>query len=235
LWEDPLFGADQSSLFWASGGVDPVYGKVVNEVVNWKRPRDLYPGQGKTMYGGHEKPEATGIHQGRVGDCWFLASLSALAEEPHRITDLIENPHSYPESGAFRFKFWVKDKWVGINIDDRLPLMKWGHGFHTWATSKSDQGAWWTPLFEKAYAKLDQNYERIQAGSGFEGLRTLTGMPVQRYIFSKMGATEAWDRFHTYSGRNFPMTTPCCAKPNADGLVTGHAYTFLGTVQLSNG
>jgi len=30
---------------------------------------------------------------------------------------------------------------------------------------------------EKAYAKLDQNYERIIAGMGYEGLRTLTGMP----------------------------------------------------------
>jgi len=33
------------------------------------------------------------------------------------------------------------------------------------------------PLMEKAYAKLDQNYERIIAGMGYEGLRTLTGMP----------------------------------------------------------
>lgn len=34
------------------------------------------------------------------------------------------------------------------------------------------------PLLEKSYAKLDQNYDRIIAGNGMEGLRTLTGMPV---------------------------------------------------------
>jgi hypothetical protein len=33
------------------------------------------------------------------------------------------------------------------------------------------------PLLEKAYAKLDQNYDRIIGGIGLEGLRTLTGMP----------------------------------------------------------
>jgi len=44
-------------------------------------------------------------------------------------------------------------------------------------TSKSELGAWWMPLLEKAYAKLDQNYERIISGNGLEALRTLTGMP----------------------------------------------------------
>lgn len=33
------------------------------------------------------------------------------------------------------------------------------------------------PLLEKAYAKLDVNYDNIVAGWGKEGLRTLTGMP----------------------------------------------------------
>ena len=33
------------------------------------------------------------------------------------------------------------------------------------------------PLMEKAYAKLDVNYDNIVGGWGQEGLRTLTGMP----------------------------------------------------------
>lgn len=33
------------------------------------------------------------------------------------------------------------------------------------------------PLLEKAFAKLDQNYERLAGGWGYEALRTLTGMP----------------------------------------------------------
>lgn len=88
---------------------------------------------------------------------------------------------------------------------------------------------------EKAYAKLDQNYDRIVGGSGNEGLKTLTSMPVQRYSFGKMNAADAWNRFSTYSGRNFPMTTPCCRVGNPHGLVSGHAYSFLGTATLSNG
>lgn len=34
------------------------------------------------------------------------------------------------------------------------------------------------PLMEKAYAKFNQDYQRIIGGWGFEGMRALTGMPV---------------------------------------------------------
>ena len=47
------------------------------------------------------------------------------------------------------------------------------------------------PLLEKAFAKLDQNYDRIIGGNGREGLRTLTGMPtLYRSITNKGDTTE---------------------------------------------
>jgi len=98
-------------------------------------------------------------------------------------------------------------------------------------TTRSKNGAWWMPLMEKAYAKLDQNYERIIAGMGYEGLRTLTGMPTA-YIKLNRGAnlTATWNELKPLTGRNFPMTTPCCNGAGVDGLVTGHAYTLLDLV-----
>jgi calpain-15 len=53
------------------------------------------------------QPEA--IKQGSVGDCWYLASLSALSEEPSRIKALFENTE-YPENGAFAINFWIGGK-----------------------------------------------------------------------------------------------------------------------------
>jgi hypothetical protein len=92
------------------------------------------------------------------------------------------------------------------------------------------------PLMEKAYAKLDQNYERIIAGMGYEGLRTLTGMPTV-YISNGRGADKdaSWKKLKALAGRNFPMTTPCCHNGGVDGLVSGHAYTLLDVVELSTG
>lgn len=97
-------------------------------------------------------------------------------------------------------------------------------------------GAWWVPLFEKAYAKFNQNYERIQGGSGFEGLKVLTGMPVQYYPFDKLGDLEiAWNKFSSFTNKNYAMTTPCCTVANPDGLHSAHAYSFLGAFTLDDG
>jgi len=126
-------------------------------------------------------------------------------------------------------------KWIPINIDDQLPVMEWGRGWHTFATSRSRLGAWWVPLFEKAFAKYNQNYERIEAGLGYEGLKVLTGAPVKFYRFEKITEAHAWERFTGYHDVEFPMTTPCCRANQNLGLVSGHAYTFLGAIQLSNG
>ena len=102
-----------------------------------------------------------------------------MAEEPDRITKIIENKE-YSDAGIFRFKFWSIDNWVSVNVDDRLPVRKRRDYWRPWGTRKSQNNAWWVPLLEKAYAKLDQSYERIAGGSGHEGLRVLTGMPTIR-------------------------------------------------------
>lgn len=73
------------------------------------------------------------------------------------------------------------DKWVGVNVDDRVPSYNYGPDFRPYFTGASQSGAWWMPLMEKAYAKIHMNYDRIVAGSGIEGLRALTGMPVRNF------------------------------------------------------
>jgi hypothetical protein len=200
----------------------------------WKRPAEMYSGS-PSLWGSLGKPSPVGISQMSLGDCWFLAAASSLAEQPERIKRVVWND-SYDKNGAFRFYFWVKDKWHGVNIDDRLPSRNWGSSFRPWATQRSINGAWWMPLMEKAYAKLDQNYERIIAGMGYEGLRTLTGMPTL-YVSHNRGAdkTKSWNDLYPLTKRNFPMTTPCCHNGGKDGLVSGHAYSLLDLVQLSDG
>jgi len=59
-------------------------------------------------------------------------------------------------------------------------------------TQRSYSGAWWMPLLEKAYAKLDGNYERIVGGMGLEGLRTLTGMPASYVGTKRMKEADAY-------------------------------------------
>ena len=125
-----------------------------------------------------------GIKQGGLNDCWFMAGVTALAENPERLNNVIHvnSRKSYNYQGIFRYYFWVKDKWVPINIDDRLPARHYYSNSDKYFTTifggKSNSGAWWMPLFEKAYAKLNGNYNRLQWGTGAESLRMLTNKPV---------------------------------------------------------
>lgn len=134
------------------------------------------------LYGSYGKARPNGVSQNQLGDCWFLAAASSVAEVPERIERIIWNKE-YNKQGAFRFYFWIKKGWYGINIDDRIPSTKNGSKYRPFATYPSSAGAWWMPLLEKAYAKLDQNYDRIVGGFGVEGLRTMTGMPTHDYWF----------------------------------------------------
>lgn len=69
------------------------------------------------------------------------------------------------------------NKWVGINIDDRLPAYQYGASYKPNFTGRSASEAWWTPLLEKAFAKFNQNFQRIESGAGFEALKAMSGMP----------------------------------------------------------
>lgn len=194
-WEDPEFPASPSSLSW------PQYGTArsfrVPKNMKWMRPPDMghgYPKEPK-LYGSAGKPIPNGIAQGGLGDCWFLSAISSISEVPNRIERLIPWTGDYPKNGIFRMNFWVKDKWVSVNVDDRLPSRPYGNGGRPIFTRRSKGGSWYVPLMEKAYAKLDQNYDRIVGGNGDEGLRTLTGMPTD-YISLKPKRKPMMLEFH---------------------------------------
>lgn len=101
LWEDPEFPADDTSISWEMFG----YGSMGNSNSDgvaeslpmgmpWKRPSEM--GQGlsanPSLMGDLGKPMPQGINQGGVlADCWFMASMSAIAEQPDRILNNMYN------------------------------------------------------------------------------------------------------------------------------------------------
>ena len=67
----------------------------------FKRPTEL---QKKPSLWGKNGVSPAGVKQGSLGDCWFLASASAIAEYPERIKKIFTNK-AYPKSGIFEFNF----------------------------------------------------------------------------------------------------------------------------------
>lgn len=90
------------------------------------------------------------------------------------------------------------------------------------------------PLLEKAYAKLDQNYERLSGGWGQEALRTLTGMPTVDIRLSSKDKSELYPMHKYFAEKNMPMTSGCCVNGGKYGLISGHAYSLLDVTELKD-
>jgi len=89
------------------------------------------------------------------------------------------------------------------------------------------------PMLEKAFAKLNQNYQRLSYGYGVVGLRSLTGAPTTA-INHKEG--DLWNKLQPLAGKNYPMVAGCCTTSYGNyGLTSGHAYSVLDLFELSNG
>ena len=235
-WTDSDFTGDDTSLFWKGWGQESA-AYTPPAGLHWIRPADMGAGgrfsSNPSLWGSLNKPVPNGVSQNQLGDCWFLAAASAVAENPERIYRITWNK-SYNKKGAFRFYFWIKNGWYGVNIDDRLPSKKSGSNYRPWGTFPSTQGAWWMPLLEKAYAKLDQDYDRLVGGWGQEGLRTLTGMPTTNIQLGSSKKASLLPMHKYFAGKNYPMTSGCCHSGGVYGLISGHAYSLLDVKEIQD-
>lgn len=111
------------------------------------------------------------IKQGAIGDCYFLAALAVLANQPKLVSKLFQ-PYHYNLHGAYLMKLFMKGKWVNIIVDDFLPLKKDDTPLFARSISVNET---WVALIEKAYAKYHGSYRNIVAGSIREAMEQLTG------------------------------------------------------------
>ncbi|XP_075058506.1 calpain-10 isoform X2 [Mixophyes fleayi] len=147
--------------------------------ITWLRPQEicasphLFP----------ENPRHGLGKQGILGDCWFICACSALQQSDKLLHQVIPagqctwNDPGY--SGRFTCRFWRYGRWVEVTIDDCLPCL----GHKLCFSHCQDEGAFWLPLLEKAYAKLHGCYEALWAGQVVDALVDLTGGLVERWSF----------------------------------------------------
>ena len=88
----------------------------------WKRAAEIDfkddSSEGLTVF--RDKVEPSDIQQGALGDCYFLSSLSVLAEKSERIIRLFETTE-VNEYGLYSIKICKNGEWQNILIDDFFP------------------------------------------------------------------------------------------------------------------
>uniref|UniRef100_A0A667XNX2 Calpain 5 n=1 Tax=Myripristis murdjan TaxID=586833 RepID=A0A667XNX2_9TELE len=195
------------------------------------------------------------LHQGQLGNCWFVAACSSLASREALWQKVIpdwkdqewdkEKPESY--AGIFHFRFCWFGEFVDVVIDDRLPTV---NGELVYCHS-NDSNEFWSALVEKAYAKLYGCYEALDGGNTADALVDFTGGVSEPLSLIENGykddeekRNELFERVLKVHNRGGLISCSIRATSEADmearlacGLVKGHAYavTDVRRVRLGHG
>ena len=111
----------------------------------WKRLSEIF-GAGAKVF---DNIEPNDIMQGSLGDCYFLSSLSCLAEVPSRVADLFVTKTAQ-STGRYEVQFFKSGKPLTVVIDDYVPVN--ADGQPVFSRAKGDE--MWVLLMEKAWAKV---------------------------------------------------------------------------------
>ncbi len=122
-------------------------------------------------------PKGTDTAQGALGDCYFIASMAAVANaSPQSIKDAIKyNPAK--ETYTVRFfeeSYGGAAKPVYIEVDAYLPTVQGNRNDPAYAGEPG--GKLWPAIMEKAYAKWKGGYEAMgNGGYGAQSMAEITG------------------------------------------------------------
>ena len=163
--------------------------------------------------------KAEDIEQGRLGDCYFLASLAALAQ---RSRPTLERALLVGAQGVFGVRWFVGGRPCTTWVDDRFPCRDGKPVF-----SHSSDGELWVLLLEKAYAKENGgSYAAIVGGSAGDALADLTGESARAKRFARV-------RFHTRMHARARARTRNCFSPHTLPLQLCQAFRRRRTLSAS--
>ncbi|KAF0876294.1 CAN13 protein, partial [Crocuta crocuta] len=228
LFEDKTFPAETSSI-----GLQLLQGKDLSSL-RWKRPKDILEGKSEPHFI-LEGASRFDIQQGNAGDCWFLAALGSLTQNPQHLQKiLMDQSFSRHYAGIFRFRFWQCGQWVEVVVDDRLPVLNREYLF---VQPRNNNQEFWPCLLEKAYAKFHGSYLNLHYGFLPDALVDLTGGVVTGIDLHSF-PSDLVMMVKTAAKTGSLMTCGTPASPTGEarrmenGLVSQHAYTVTGAERI---
>jgi hypothetical protein len=108
------------------------------------------------LFAAHRAPSYLDVNQGKLGDCWFLATLAEVArQDPSAIKSMIVDN----DNGTFGVRFFVDGHAKYVTVDDELPTASKPTHFANESDLLFANGAdgkpLWAELVEKAFAQLN--------------------------------------------------------------------------------
>ncbi|CDW87688.1 calpain family cysteine protease containing protein [Stylonychia lemnae] len=232
FWSDGQFPADGSSIQW-TGTKYSSNGLISYAGNKWERLNNLCPEC--TLFGTSDY--LNDITQGGLGDCYYLAGISAVAEINSRFEKVFVNPQ-VNWAGLYAFNVYIRGIPHVMVVDDSIPAGQYGKK-PVFAGLGGDNSIW-GPLLEKAWAKANTNYEQIIGGQPFEAFSFLASVPNNNFKIASLNATSIWTKVSQADGKNWIMSISTPSAPNGDkdkckfNLACAHAYSLLAVSTVYN-
>eukprot|EP01126_Amoeba_proteus_P003000 TRINITY_DN10979_c0_g1_i2.p1 TRINITY_DN10979_c0_g1~~TRINITY_DN10979_c0_g1_i2.p1 ORF type:complete len:547 (+),score=113.39 TRINITY_DN10979_c0_g1_i2:691-2331(+) len=212
-WTDPDFPANNDSL----GNI-----KVNGQSPVWRRSSEIF--KSPKLFSDGISPHD--IKQGALGDCYFLAALSVLAEHPQFITNLFTCHDN--DCGVYSVTFYPMGIKTEVVVDDLLPCIGNSPCF-----SKTFEEELWVLLVEKAYAKCYGSYKNIASGYAHQAVFDLMGCYFQTFVLEPSNVNQVFDKLVLADTAKHMMLGMTPGKDSGKfqtentGLCAGHAYGIL--------
>jgi hypothetical protein len=199
------------------------------------------PTRGFSFWGNDKKASRNDVKQGAIGNCWLLSAISACAELPGTIEkNFGENAVTSFNNkvGFYDVQLNYLNVPITIRVDDLIPAY---NSFTTTLFSAMVNGGVWTPVMEKAFAKLYGNYSALVGYWSQIAIANIIGTPgFKVYIFnSATGATLSSATIWTYvnDASVDDVMVANTRSTSVFGMTASHAYTIVNNyeVKLLNG
>jgi len=194
----------------------------------WVRVRDIFKHNDFTLF---EKFDIEDINQGEIGNCYFLSTISAIAEYGDRYKEIFISKNK-SENGCYEIRLLVNGVPKIIVLDDYFPVKKNKISFYL---AHSKQKEIWVNLLEKAWAKINGSYASTIAGLPSEAFGVLTEAPCFSFSNRKYTQDEMWKIISNADREQYIICTNSKGDvPEMTGIVRGHAYTIVSAYEFKN-
>jgi calpain family cysteine protease/hemolysin type calcium-binding protein len=175
-------------------------------------------------------PNIFDVIQGNLGDCWYMASLGAVAQtDPNQIRqDVVQL-----SDGTFLVRFFSGGTPVYEHVDATLPTNSGGGLLF----AQLGQGnSIWAPIMEKALAAFrdgGNSYSNLGSGWMDEAYNDLGIVNSNAFYFSS--ANQMFQQIQTELEGGQAVTAGTLSVPSGTPLVANHAYSVVAVTTDANG
>lgn len=187
----------------------------------WLRPSQLFRGK----YELFEGIEPDDIKQGTLGVCYYLATISSLAEKNERIPPLF--PFYSKELGFFVVRLLVHGKPTNIPVDDYIPC---NQGTNEPYFTRPNGKEIWVMILEKAWAKNFGTYMESEGMDPYLMMEDVTMAPSKRENIKDVNAL--FDTFMKYDKMDYIVVLASFPDNVPEGIAEGHAYSLLSVYDI---